>query len=246
MRNQATSGFGALSDEEVIALTDEQIERFVDYECAIRGVPLLPVQEPVAPVKVQPVKDVEVFKVGEFSFTTNEDAISVARYIGQFVRLKIEYANDYRNRIVRPDNTAEIVIQTERHFSPEEWERQRLAVTAEQAAEHRYETERREYDDIAKKRRDATRSILDRIEDVRDRSRERMRMQHEFDRYLELAGGDRSVAARFLAAAKPSARDLLPELYLEGPQDVEPEEGPGDPVVMAATVAAETDSELFF
>lgn len=88
MKNQIQD----MSHDEILALTPEELDFLVKFRCAQQGVKI--VVKPIAPEKYQIPNDqrVKAFKVGDFVFKTEQEAIRYAECMTSFPAL---YKEDY-------------------------------------------------------------------------------------------------------------------------------------------------------
>lgn len=202
--------FEELTDAEVRALSDDQVEYHIDLACAEAGVPLLPPPPGPAPEKPDAEPDVDVFSVGEMHFRTASDAEAARAAIATFPRYDLVYnytSPRYEKRVMPADDVLQ--VQCARHYSPERWEQVRGALEAYDRAKKEQEQEMKEYREATRKRDAIAEDIRGRIAAAWAAERRRELLRGHFERYLQLAGGDAVVAARFLLNAYPDARDVL-------------------------------------
>lgn len=212
--------FYDLTDEAVAKLSSAEISRYIDLECALSGVPLTPEIAPVRPTPVERHPDVTVARIDQMYFASFDDARKVADLVNALARRKLSYVPGYHSQVVLPCD-AVVTPHEERHYSNDQWSRERDAVTGYDRAEREYNEAKREYDEAAEKRERIGSSINERVEIVAHEARQRERLRSEYRRYIGLANGDAAIAARFLEAAHPSAREQLPEAFV-GMEPAEP------------------------
>lgn len=198
-----------MTHQEIIALTDEQVERYIDLECAKAGVPLLP-PEPTAPDPFVKNKDVEVWAVGGFHFTDRIDAENVVAAIN-VARSRVELSYEtgsYADRLVEP---AEQPVSTnaERHYSRAQWQREKDVATKARRAQEQHERDMKDYRELVQRRKEIAREIRETVDEAYTREYRRQFLRGEFDRYLRLAENDKRVALRFLSNTYDDARDVL-------------------------------------
>lgn len=219
-----TQRFEDLTDEQVRTLTDEQVERYIDLECALAGVPLLPATAPVKPDGVQKQKDIEAYEVGDIVFVNRVDADEIATLANHKPRLTTTYshvAGAYEQVATAAED--DVAVKVVRHYSPQRWAQEREAVSAAARAENAYQSEVRAYDETVKRRREASEHVRRRIEDVHENYYRQQQLQREYDRYLDLADGNAEVAARFLDNAHHDAREVMPHLFVSAAEPADSE-----------------------
>lgn len=212
-RTAGVKRFEDLTDEEILALTEDEIRLHIDYECAVAGAPLLPPEPGPAPEKPKAEPDVEVFTVGDINFKTIEEANEVARLANGLDRYALAYVSGpgYEKKVT-PDRD-DVTIETSRHYSPERYEEVRDDLDAYQEAKREHFWRQTAYRDAERERQQVRDWIRERVSDVRQTEAERQDMRARFERYLDIADGDRATARRFLSEAHPEARELLPHLW---------------------------------
>lgn len=206
--------FDELTDEEILDLTDEQIERYVDLACAQEGVPFLP-PEPKKPEETAIEPDRSIYKVLGIEFGNKEDAQRVADLLLDCEVLATEYlpGASYKHRGASRKDATEITVDAARVFTAERWDSVRQEAQAYEAAKRQYDADMKEFKEASNRRSEASEWIYDRLQEARSKGYRRDNLRRDYERYLQLADGDERTAARFLADAHLDARDLLPELF---------------------------------
>jgi hypothetical protein len=200
--------FEDLSDEEVLALDSGKIDFYINLECAHEGVPLLP-PAPVAPEKDDVKGDVEVFKVPETIFATKEDAERVAALATLCKRLTWGYVPGPRfDRIVNQTDEP-VHVANERTFTPSGWDLVKTVAERFHAENEAFKKEKAEFEKALVARGRVSREIMGRVERVQAVERRRQRMMVLYNKYIDLADGDRKLAAKFLTQAYSEAPELL-------------------------------------
>jgi len=194
--------FQNLTDEQVFQLTAEQVNFYVDLECAKEGVLLLPDEMPVEPVLVKPPFDATVYEIGGFVVVTPEESAVILDALNsvKLVRLDYESATGYESKFIRRLDTETKVTQT-RCYSGETFAEIKKALTEYTMAKNTYDRAIKEYREINSKREKAAQWIWDRVEEIREKHISQERMNKEFQRYLVLANGDKDIARNFLKNA---------------------------------------------
>lgn len=203
--------FDELTDAEVLALTDAEIERYIDLECARAGVPLLPPEPGPEPEKPQADKDVTLYEVGGHSFREQEQALRVAAAINSEHPVETKYASGPGYQRIVGGPADEATVTTSSYFSRERWDAVGAELIAYEEAKQQWERERDEYRKAVSRRNSTVEWVVDRISTVREGERQRERYANLYLRYLGLADGDEVVARKFLLDAEPEAAKYLPE-----------------------------------
>lgn len=232
--------FDELTDDELAELTDEQVSLYIDLRSAEEGVPLLPETAPVAPDEaLTPSPQIEVFQVSAEYFTDRAEAEAVRDAIRRAKsRVGVGYVgNDYRQKKIKRDSDA---VEISTSLAHDEATAERLRNVLAEATRRRdsYEAERREYDLVLAKRDKVFKPIQQAVSDARARNYQRQRIRSQHARYLQLADGNRRIAARFLESARSDARELCPELFTFTPAD------PPDPSPKARQYQEDDDAAV--
>jgi hypothetical protein len=191
--------FEDLKEPDLLALTNDQIVRWIDIECACNGVPLLP-PKPVEPTKVAFTPNIQAFEVADLIFDSSADALRLVALLRELKVYRSEYVSGpHYERVLKLGR--EFSIESKRYFTPEAWD----AVKDEAAAYTRdfniYTAAKKEYDAIVQVRARIVNGINEAIENAHQRENIRQRVRADFDRYLDLADGNRKIALAFLRAA---------------------------------------------
>ena len=236
--------FEDLDDVEVLALSQADIDRYIDLECAEAGVQLL-TDPPVLPESVSTKPDQEVYTVPAMLFIHRTQAEQVAALASTFPRYKTGYVgNSYSiYKVIRDDDAVD--VSETRYFSEAFADARAGLIDDERRLKEEYQKERNRYDLIISKRAAIDRRMKTRVASVQQaRARaEQLRQQHA--RYLELADGNRRVAARFLAAAFPEAETAVPELFEFTAADL-PDPKPRNLTANRSEGGADADSQIPF
>jgi hypothetical protein len=209
--------FHELTEDELIALTDEQVTFYIDFACAEAGVPLLPPTIPGNGPTPPKVPTINVYKVAGVSFTDVADAEKLQAFILTLLSRGDEKYLDGRWRepkYFQPKGDADTYTITTSTSMTEAQARAHLAaLDAHEEAKNAHENATRKYREILEKRKSYAKDVHDAISEAHSKRYRRDELQALFDRYVELAGGDRMIAARFLERAKPEAREVLPDIF---------------------------------
>jgi hypothetical protein len=194
--------FSDLTDEQVFQLTDEQINFYIDLECAKEGVLLLPEEVPDMPVLVKPAFDATVYQVGEFFVKTPEEAALILDALNNCKLVKLDYESEtgYESKYIKMKDSEE-QVKPIRCYSPGTFAEIRTALKEFTVAKNKYEHAIKEYRDISEKRRNVSKWIMERVSEVSDKHYATERMGNEFNRYLVLSNGDTQIARNFLKNA---------------------------------------------
>lgn len=203
--------FDELTDAEVLALTDAEIERYIDLECARAGVPLLPPEPGPKPEEPAAEKDVTLYEVGGDLFRDQETALRVAGVINEAGRVRLDYIPGPGFTRIVGGADEPVSVQAVAHYSAARWDEVKAAVHAYEEAKGRWDAENSEYNKALSARRKSVEWVWDRIHEVREGERRRERYLSLLRRYIDLADGDEVLARKFLLDSEPEAAKYLPE-----------------------------------
>ncbi len=228
--------FYELSDKEVRELTDDQMQDWINIECAHEGAPMLPPvpPEPVRPSEMQP--DTVYYRVvsddaswsasAVATFTDEADAIGLVaamRGLKSLGMSKSTAANsDYQ---VVSESPPELTVKRLEGFT--EAHNDAIASLAHEYGEKKnvYDEARAARDKAAKARDAVASSLWRRWHETRDQHIRNEHKRVEFGEYMEIAGNDRSMAYAFLLKAHPDFPEDYPELHKEfDPSAIESDE----------------------
>ncbi len=207
-----TEQFFALSDEEVAALTEEQIQAVIDYKCAEEGLKF--VEQPT--VREWPViePDIEAFTVSGFHFLDRAEAEKVCDLVNSLQsRRDSEYvsyhSSAYERKLVpaEPENVGRASFYSDTHYANK---RALIKQTAREKED--YKKAQKEWESYDEARRAYAEEITNRVEQANAAVYEKNRIRADFARYVELAQGNKDIALNFL---KKAYGEISPELQGE-------------------------------
>lgn len=207
-----TKAFDQLTEAELVALSENDIQRYIDLACAEDGVALLPELPEKPPTKAVP-DDLTVYEVAGMLFFDAGEANEVAAAINLArTRVLAKYISgpSYRRTVepaVDPVNVTSLQI-----LRPETAAQMRALIEAHEAEVKRYNELKTAHDKITRARESHANAIRSKVEDAWSLHRRREQRGRDYARYLELAEGNQAVAMRFLDKAYSDARELLAEL----------------------------------
>ena len=173
------------TDEELLALTEDQIKNTVNLECAHAGVRLLP-NPPVKPTGKKPDKDVAYFTIGSVDFANQADASEVADLIATkpVITKKYQSGPGYSHMHTGTE-TNRPSVETHMIFSESYLNEVLLEKTAVEEAEKLYEELRNEYDKISGDRGNIITTLYDMIDEARREKKLHDTLRLEFKKYME-------------------------------------------------------------
>jgi|GEM_PF-4691845 hypothetical protein len=197
--------FFDLTDEEILNLTEDEIQNYIDLECAMNGIKLTP--EPEKPKKDIPAPDVNVYSIGGFKTLDYNKALALFDLVSNMELVDVEYGRDFGYKFVtelKSYNKPE--VSTDKYYTEEFYNQIADDVKKHEDAVKQYEMLMEDFEANQERRNEVADSILEVVYAVRKKESKRLSLEHQFNRYLELAGNDRETALRFLFDAHPEAK----------------------------------------
>lgn len=210
--------FEELDHNELISLTEEEIQFYIDRECAVAGVPLLP-PSPPDPVEIPQIeKSITHYLVGGLRLTSRDEAEQLAALIGKLkTRRSLKYLGSrysYKDPTHDAADPNEYTIGQERVFSMSEAAAQKAENDKLGQRKASYDTAKKEYDAALTGRMNVGEGIRRIVDDAHSLQYRRQRLLAELERYRPLADGNEHIALRFLARAHREAPDVLAHLFV--------------------------------
>lgn len=194
-----------MTHQEILALTDEEIERMIKVKMAEEGIKILsPPEEPKYGVIQDAdtsvfVSDITGF-VGMHTFEGLEEILKIIMDVGYS---KVEY--DYSNEINRvedfPSYANPFTISTKKIYSSELYSKVKSTVSDNNKLKKIYEKELKDYEDNLSSAEWIREEVHGAVDKARRIQCEKEEMIRRYKEYLELAGGDQLIAMRFLKKA---------------------------------------------
>ena len=206
--------FSDLTDEQVFKLTTEQVDFYVNLECAKEGVLLLPDERPIEPRLEKPPFDAVAFQVGDFYVSTADEATKILDALKsvRIIRLDYESATGYDSKVVKRLDSFTPEIKQIACYSQETFAEIKKQLTEYILAKNTYDRSVREYNDIVTKRDKVAEWIWNRAEEVREKHTSQEKLLNEYKRYLVLSNNDSEIALNFLQNAYKLEDNQLEEL----------------------------------
>lgn len=206
-----------LTQVEMAALSDDQVEEYVDYSCAEKGVPLtFPEIEKPEPFKSN--SDITLIKFSEF-IVDEETGNKIAQILADNNQYKATGSHTDRTYVIANDDWYMVKPTIVRTRSPQ--------LVAQEAVEQAKLTrEWKAYNEAQDLQNDAMKDrqeIVDEIYDVVYQARQFVRsketLKAAFDKYLLMAKGDRDIAKTFFENAYSNSQYELIRDYILSGQD---------------------------
>jgi hypothetical protein len=194
--------FHELTEQEILDLTADQINYYIDYDCADQGIGLLPPM-PNKPELNISEPDETVYQIGDIICLHAEQAQRIMETINQsaLVRTDYNYPDSSRVRIterMEKDNYYYPKMTPKDVYSQSLWLVVKDQAEAHNKALRRYNEDTSEYDKAVSGRKRVVEAIQEHIDNTREHAQGREQLRAEFKRYLELAEGRVSIALNFL------------------------------------------------
>ena len=200
------------TDEELAAMTDDQIDALVILQCAREGIPLQP-PKPDEPTEPDSQPDTTVYLVGGETFEYLKDAEKVLTALQSGKRINVGsvtggYSYGYPDRILGPDNST-ININHKKVFAPETAKRVKEIWENYKEIKEDYNKQNRDWESNHTRVKEIRDTIMNPIKAARSRSRRRQEIARAFNIYSELSGEQNEITMNFLRNAYPDINQLF-------------------------------------
>jgi len=192
-----------MDESEVLALTDEMINRLIDYECANEGVPLLPPHPGAKPKAIDIKPDTTIYKVGEWNFINVEDANRVFEVLATSTLCDVDgYSKDARiGSIITTNHYSYPQVKTIKVMSSSLYIKEQSQIATVAVAEEEWGKANKIYNQAYAAREGIVGNAWEVVRMAREHEAACNKFRADFARYLELADGDRVIAMNFLTKA---------------------------------------------
>lgn len=209
--------FNEMDETELLSLTDDQIMKLINYECALEGVPMLPPAPGAKPSIAMAEPDAQVFEIAGIFTMDSEHAIRILDAFNSGALYMESYpGSDYNTKYLEPltsDKYGKPKIETKNIHSPEQWDKIKAEYAQISGKLKEWEKIDKEYSSALKERTSITDDVYGAILEARQHSYNRDCIRADFARYLELAEGNQRIALNFLEKVKDLSD--FPELKTE-------------------------------
>lgn len=193
-----------LTMEELNALTDEEVQKFIDIEVAFAGIQMVTKPMPVETSRIVIVPTVTAYHV---KGVLVED-LEVAKVLQGTVVFKENYNYPDYDRKYLTEQT-EASIETKQFFLQEELEKVKGQIMAAKEAETAYKAASKVYCEYQQQIDAFQQEVLDAVRNARQVMYQRQQAQVAYDRYLDLADGNEEIANKFFRDAFRGQADVL-------------------------------------
>lgn len=209
--------FRDLSPEEARALTEDEVDQYVDLECAYNGVPLMP-EMPIEPADVEATPDVAAYMIGGIYVRTEAVANALADVLNETTQVEIYYLNGQYTytgpkglRAKDPDEKTS-KVEMLHVWSPEHYDKNRVALERYKVLKEKWQDLKTDYDKTADLRRKISEGIIEIIDEANATHFMKEDIKTEYVRYYDLAEENDDVALRFLIDSGKWPEDTIREV----------------------------------
>lgn len=215
-----------LTREEVVALTDEQRQRYVDYACAEQGIKLLAAPiKPINPFIIERKDTAYCLPSGYVKDKATVEAIDDLLAKTVIFRTAYNYGMGYNYRHLEP-TTSNVSCNSERFYVKDDLMAAEQGLTKYESDNNYFEKLEKEYKENEEKKKNIVDGINTYVWDVQREVREINNLKAHFEEYKTLADGNEELAKRFLIKAYPEAEQLLGITITQIPAEEQKEKDP--------------------
>jgi hypothetical protein len=200
--------------QEVEQLTDAQVQKIINFECADAGAPMLP-ERPEQPEKPTHKPDMQLYQVGGYygwHVRTPEEAATVLGALAKVVLWDTDYAgSNYNNKkAVKKDfNSAQEKVEATNVFSPELWDKVKSEMEAYDQKKKAYDTAIESYNKADRARNEISSWVWGVVSEARSFAYKRTELEGFKQNYIDLAEGDLELGEKFFIKAYPDSNQYL-------------------------------------
>ena len=207
--------FSDLSIEEKLKLTDEEVDEFIDLECAFGGIKLIPCPgEPVKPEMEEKETYYQIGYIGDLKFKNIEDAEKVIKLLKTCDMVKISYLGDYNYVSEVKNFSKQVNVYTV--YSKEDIEKNKGELERYSKKKDSYDELKKEYDRELERKTLEEDKIWDEINHLRDIKKMQDDIVVIYQKYCVMAKENSEVAMQFLQNAYSDKLDKIKETIGEG------------------------------
>jgi Cft2 family RNA processing exonuclease len=186
-----------LSHDEIIKLTDEQINNFIDIEIAEEGIKPCPMPQSPTLENIGVVATEIFYKVGELLFPNKEDAIRVASMDIYTPQYNWQISYDFK----WAEKNVDLKIEEVSFYKKEDILRSTGLIKARDSRKEQYKKEKEKYDKYLNSTASFRDSVWSIISEARNKEYSIQNAITAFKKFLQIADNDESVALRFFDKA---------------------------------------------
>lgn len=198
-----------MEHEEIIALTQTELDRLVRLACAVEGIPL-PGPEPEKPEAPAVVRDATVYAVGGLHFSDRNAAEAVSAALSGYAEHAVTVTYDWNclgseHQYVKPlksdDQIALSNISTLHVLGDLNYRKVRESLIQHKALQKQYEDDLKAHEKCVGVTDEIRGEVMAIYNEACRREAEFRRYASIFDEYVRLAAGDIDVAVKFFEKA---------------------------------------------
>lgn len=214
LRKLYTLPFASLSNEQLVRLTPDEIDRYTDIAIAEAGIVPWVGPTPVPPHALLNVK-VNAYRVNGLIVGTREQAERLAGVLATCDLFSLAYANGRWSgpQYLKPNDREAIEIDEVSEMSEATMAATKFETERFDAAMTEYKKQREAFDHYNRKFSEAAQGVRDRIAEARAEHAEREQVRALYSHYLDIANLNPEIARNFLLKAKPHAKEQCPDLF---------------------------------
>lgn len=203
--------------QEIENITDEQVKKIIEFECADAGCPMLP-NMPVMPVKPEYKPDMQLYQVGGYygwCVASLEDATKLLDVLANIEVWEADYVgSNYNNKIgKRKDTNSELKAENVKVFSPKLWSEVKSEIESYNQLKKNYDLSLENYNQAVKDRESISTWVWEVVSGARSFKCKREQLEQFKVNYLELAEGNEELGNKFFLKAYPDAEKWINNYY---------------------------------
>lgn len=213
--------------EELINITDEERELLIEVEAMCEGVDI-PEEPKYLEEQFVDRPDMEVYEVevGDLIYTSKEEAEKVVSFLNSTSRggLDYKYENGYDRKYYKPTDTL-ISAKSVRAYSYEKYKQIGELLKTNKKAKEINENLKSDYTNAIKGYNNIKAEVQQAIDNAVYAQQTEERYKTAYNRYIELANGDKEVAQKFFRNTYGSLdEDVIEAVFNGGESDMRGEE----------------------
>lgn len=196
---------GDLSQSELAALTEEEIERFIQLEIAVDGIEPVECPRAISLENAGIVADDTAYQVCGVVVRSIEDAKIIAGL--PVMHEQYDYTTGYQYKWLDP--TIPVKIEEVHFYKQHDVGAVKDILQRNKAKQEEYETQKRTFDKFLTDTGKIRGRVYEAVRDACQSARQVQLARETFDKYMDLASGDRTVAASFFRNTYKDRPELI-------------------------------------
>lgn len=203
--------FSDLEHAEILALSEEDIKKYIEIEVAFAGIMPVPLPKKTTLEDVNIKKSDQYFQVHGILFKTEKDAAAFAEMEVYQENYDWSISSDYRFA-VRRDNCAVVAVSL---YEKADIYRLKSVLQDNKRKKEETEKEERAFDKYNEAVSSIRNSIWGLVAEAKDKQREIDSAQEAYNKYLELSEGNEEIAKNFFRNAYKGKPELIEAILNE-------------------------------